>query len=205
MSDDPHVKGSWLRKLASVHAVPHRVFTIDTGRLSGVEFAVRWVPADAQAAAINEARKYLVEQCKWPAEDLYAGAGERAFEFESRVRLLTKALVVPSSPSTPAADSPDEVRRLFDRDEINRLYDEFDDFQAERSPWRHWKDAKQMEADLDAFEKGLMPATWLHSFDSASLRSIATSLADRSRTRMKDSSSATSSASDGGNDEMPPA
>jgi hypothetical protein len=189
---EKYLKGSWLAKLVSVHERPVRVFALEHGRLKGVQFAVRWISADARAKAINEARKYLTTHCGWDPVDLYSGAGASSLEFESRVRLLAIALVDPAAPSTAAASSADELRGLFDSEEIQRLFEEWDAFQLERSPWRHWKTSEEFESDVDALGKGLMPEGWIRSFESASLRSIVTSLVDRLRKQTKDSSPAIS-------------
>lgn len=201
MSDEPaekYLKGSWLAKLVSVHERPVRAFGLEHGRLKGVQFAVRWISADVRAKAISEARKYLTTHCGWDPVDLYSGAGASALEFESRVRLLTAALVVPSAPDTPAASSADELRGLFDSEEIQRLFEEWDAFQLERSPWRHWKTSEEFESDVDALGKGLMPESWIRSFESASLRSIVTSLVGRLQKQTRASSPATSPPRDSG-------
>lgn len=199
MSEEKYVSGSWLKRLTSVHQKPARTFTIELGRLKGTQFAVRWVPAEARRNATDDARKYLLDR-GWAPEDLYSGPGAIALEFEARVRLLAQAIVNPLNVDEPGCGSPDELRKLLDADEIAFLWEQFDGFCAERNPWRHWKNAAEFEADVDAFAKGLMPATWLLSFESASLRSIATSMASRLRARTKDSSSATSSPSESGSE-----
>lgn len=198
MSDqERHLKGSWLKKLASVHARPVKLVTIEVGRLQGERFALRWVPSEAQREATDGARKWMLER-GWAPEDLYSGHGANALEFESRVRLLARALVVPDATDQLACGSPDELRQLLDADEINYLYEQYDAFALERNPWRHWRSAAEFEADVDAYVKGLMPPSWLLSFESASLRSIVTFMGSRLLARTKDSSSATSSQSDSG-------
>lgn len=198
MSEE-HVKGSWLRKLVSIHERPARTFTLEVGRLAGVKFAVRWVPAEVRRDAADESRKWLIAR-GWAPEDLYGGTGAQAHEFESRVRVLAKALVNPENFDELACANADEIRRLFDADEILFLWDQFDAFCVERNPWRHWKNAAEFEADVDAYVKGLMPTTWLLSFESASLRSIVTFMGSRLQQRTRGSSSATSQQSGSGSE-----
>ncbi len=202
MSDqEQHLKGSWLKKLLSVHAHPAKLVTIESGRLKGEKFALRWVSSEVQRDATDSARKWMLDR-GWAPEDLYSGHGAHALEFESRVRLLVHALVVPEATNQPACASPDELRKLLDADEINFLYEQYDAFQLERNPWRHWKNSAEFEADVDAYAKGLMPPGWLLSFESASLRSIVTFMGSRLQRQMKDSSSATSSQIDSGSASM---
>lgn len=191
-SGEKYLRGSWLAKLMSVHTRPHRVFTITEGRLKGTTFAVRWLSAEDHTKSIDEARKYLIENGKWDPVDLYTGAGANRLEFESQIQLISRALVDPDAPDTQACAGPEDVRKRLDADEVRRIYDEWDDFQAERSPWRRWKDAAAFEADVDSLGKGLMSEAWLRCFDSASLRSIVQSLVSRLRTQTKDSSADTS-------------
>lgn len=200
MSDqERHIKGSWLRKLASVHQRPVHVTTCELGRLKGTRFALRWVASEVRVTATHDARKWLIDR-GWAPEDLYSGHGLHALEFETRVRLLARSLVNPENTDELAAGSPDEVRTLFDVDEVNWLYEQYDAFAAERNPWRLWKNAQEFEADVDALVKGLMPTSWLLSCDSASLRSIVTFMGSRLQRRTTDSSSATSPQSDSGSD-----
>ncbi len=197
MSDDKFLKGSWLSKLASVHERPMRVFELSHGRLAGVPFAVRWVSHEDRTKAIDEARRFLVEHGKWDPVDLYSGAGAQRLEEESQLRLLAVALVDPKNPDVKAG-TVEELRKLLDTSEVQRIFDEWDDFQAERSPWRRWKSPAEFEADVEALGKGLMSEAWIRSFDSASLRSIVRSLASRLRAQTTDSSSPTLLASDSG-------
>lgn len=162
------------------------------GRMKGVPIALRALSNDQRLRCVLAAQRFLHEECGATEYWLEGEVGKGEFDLESQVRLLTVALVEPEFPHACIAKSADDLRKLFDAQEIRQLYELFVDHLAERSPVSRAKSAEEVEAVVEALGKGLIPTSRLTSFDSSTLRSALHSLAVRHWRLMSSSSSPSS-------------
>ena len=199
MAITDHIKDkrSPFQKAIGGAEIPHKVVDDFVGageRFKGTPVAVRTLPADvimrADAAAVHAclALGYTTEM-------LYTEAGEDALAFERKVQTLAKACVDPADPSRPFFASADEAR-LLEPDEAHVLYNHFVAWQEERSPLSRANTWQEVEDQLMALGKGLIPRSWLNSFDASSLRFMCCGLADRLATLTSPSSPPTSPSSE---------
>ncbi len=179
--------------------VPCRRVEIRTGRLAGLPAALRALSAAEIQRATLDAVKHLTTE-GWEKEDLYTELGESVLNMETAVRLLAAALVVPPGEQgevrpgelAPLTSGPDQVRALFEPDEITLLFREFCAYQDERSPLSRAKSVEEVEDLIEALGKGQAPTSRLNAFDPSSLRSIITGLAVRLMSATRPPSSPTS-------------
>lgn len=168
------------------------------GRLAGLPAALRALTTVEIQRATVEAKKYLTAE-GWEADDLYTELGESIFNMETEVRLLAVALIAPpasgemkTSEVQPLTSGPDQVRALFEPDEITLLMREFYAYQTERSPLSRATSVEEVEDLIEALGKGQAPISRLNAFDPSSLKSIITGLAVRQMNAMRRRSSPTS-------------
>jgi hypothetical protein len=207
---DAFIKGSSLAKLAGLAAVPHRIFPFRGAGdrfPEGERFAVRSLPAAARMKAATEAERWLRRVGGYDASELLTETGQAVLQLEGKLRVLGAALVDPDDPGRPFAGvgddgrhdlgrAADEIRDLLEAEEIEALFEEWIDFNDERSPLTKARTWAEFEGLLAAVGKGLASRTSLNRYDSASLRFMLRELAARHWTPTKLSSSATSPASD---------
>lgn len=205
MSDtqnDPFVGGSSLAKALGNASKPAvKTFSLG-GRLTGVTFAVKWVPASVRVESASLALKTCLETFKLDRTDLYGETGEAVLELETKVQLLFRAMCDPQDSNRPMAASPDEIRQLLDPDEVTLAYNEWLSWQLERSPLHRAKSLQEVERIVDDLGKGYMPTTFLKSCEPDSLRAIAISLADRLAKLTKHNSSRSGQPSEHGGESI---
>jgi hypothetical protein len=207
---DAFIKGSSLAKLAGLAAVPHRTFPFRGAGdrfPDGTRFAVRALAADARMRAATEAERWLRRVGGFESAELLTETGQAVLQIEGKTRILATALVDPDDTGRPYAGvgddgrqdlgrAADEIRALLEAEEIEALFEEWIDFNDERSPLSKARSWAEFEGLLAAVGKGSVSRTSLNRYDSASLRFMLRELAARHWTPTRPSSSPTSPASD---------
>jgi hypothetical protein len=164
-----------LAKLLGEGVVPHRTFEFrGAGQRfpAGTMFAVRAIDSDVATNAGAAAFRYLVDKAGYTDERLFTTVGQAALELETKRQILSHALVDPKDPTKPFATDVAEVRTAFESAEVVALYEQYADYQRERSPLVTTENAKEAEALLDQLGKGLVDPTSLSRFDSDTLRFV---------------------------------
>lgn len=194
-----------LEQMLGTQTVPHQVvegFEGAGGRFAGKRIAVRALSAHERVQAFSEAFKFLTRECGFEREDLYVGRGAEVLDFEAMVRALAFGLVVPAASKgeqpRQLVKNADEVRRKFEDDEINVLFNHLIEYSASRSPLQASQSWEEVEGFLTALGKGLASKTSLSRFAVATLRFMLHELACRHFSPTKPSSSDTSTPSDSG-------
>lgn len=175
------------------------------GRLRGVPLALRTLTSDESVRLRAQAVTFLRDRCGF-SEDYLIGTtdGTSITEFEVKVRTLALALVEPAPPHRQLAKDADDLREMFEVDEVSGLFESFIDFVQERSPITSAQSPEEVGALCDALGKGMLPFARLNVCDSASLRSIARELATRLRALTSAPSSPTQPSSDTATDTSEP-
>jgi len=209
---DPFFKDSrnGLEQLIGGQGVPHRAFDFEGcgQRFAGTKatrWAVRALPPEDKLRAVAAGWEWLTTPLPkgggWERDMLVGELGSAAWDLESKIQLLARALVFPTAPERPlCGDDPVKaaasVRRLFEADEIVYLYEQWLDYDATRSPLSRLSSWEEVEPLVTAVGKGFAAPTALNSCDTATLRFIVRELAVRWTTPTKPPSSGTSSPSD---------
>lgn len=211
-------KPAGIRELLFGAKLPHVVVVLEGacwGELQGNEVALRSLPAGAQTRALGAALEWLTKTAKMSREDIYGSeGGDGALETMTRAVILSWALLDPKTLKPICRDvsdvvgvlndaDPDESRPGFTAAQIAWLFNEWDAFQASRSPFAALT-AKAVEEHVAALGKGLIrPISW-RRFDRGTLEHIATSLAGTLATQMTRSSTGTSSPTSSGDGSSEP-
>lgn len=203
------MKGITDRRSALAKALGGRIafkrVKADKGRLARLDLAVRALPQAEVQGAMRAAVKHLVDEAGWSDEQLYTELGAGIHDTETQVQVLARCLVIPpadgeTGETTAGAcvsfvDTPDELRKLLEPDEVAYLFREFIRFQEERSPISRAHSAEEVVAYVDALGKGMIPTSQLKSCDNATLLDIACELAERLKISTRPSSWDTSPSS----------
>ena len=178
--------------------IPCRRVEILSGRLAGMPAALRALSAGDIQKATLDAVKYLSGE-GWEKEDLFTELGESVLNMETAVRILALALVSPpevdqarTGELSRLTSGPDQVRALFEPDEITLLFREFCAYQEERSPLSRATTVGEVEDLIEALGKGQAPISRLNAFDPSSLKNIIIGLAVRQMSATRPRSSPTS-------------
>ena len=165
-------------------------------RLDGIPLALRAVPNSVRVKAVADALRFLTgPKCAMSEEYLYGTPdGQYELDLETKIQVLSVALVEPAPPHAPVCESADGLRELLDAIELEQLFGVYSDWTASRNPIGRAKSLEEVEAVLSALGKGMIPPSRLMSFDSSTLRSALHSLACQ-RERLMSSSSSPSSLS----------
>lgn len=205
MSVEQYVKDtrSYLERAASDGAIPHKVFPFagNGNRLvkSGValSLAVRSIDTIELQKAEGDALK-AVRAYGYDGADVYGNQGDSALQVERWVHVLARVLVCPDDPSKLITTrdknepNPAQIKKLFERDEIEFLYRTWLEFQHSRSVLSTGKLQEALEEARNV-GKGLTPAQSLLRFDIATLAFTTTQLARELAAQTNSSSSDTSS------------
>jgi hypothetical protein len=199
VSGSPFLRGSGLAKLLGDQPLPARAFTFggaDARFGAETRWCVRALSVQEQLASVGAAIRFLCETCGFDRQDLFTDIGSAALDLESKVQALAVGLVDPADARKAFAKDAAEVRRIFEADEVERLFNELSDFTLQRSPLSRAADNAEVQALIVAVGKGLAPKTKLLAFDFATLVSITHSLACQLYAPTRDSSSPSRPSSD---------
>ena len=175
-------KRSGLAKLIGDSPIPHRVFAFagSGGRFGeGTQFAVRALGGEGKMRALADAIAWLTTKGGWPRDALYEQNGAAVLDLESKVQVLTRVLVDPSDPSKSFVASADELRKLLEPDEICALWEQFLDFEDERSPLAKLRTWEEVEPELVAVGKRYARPTSLLRFDFGTRQFMLQCMAER--------------------------
>jgi hypothetical protein len=161
---------SGLAKLVGDGPVPHRAFPFPGagGRFGeGTRFAVRALDAESKSRALANAVTWLTTKGGWTRDALYEQNGAAVLDLECKVQVLARALVQPDDARKAFVSGPDELRKLLESDEIAALFEQYLDYEEERSPLAKLRSWEEVEPALVAVGKGYATKTSLLRFDSA--------------------------------------
>ena len=154
------------------------------GRFKGVPLALVALTVEETNAARMEAITFVTVECKLPEAVLFSAFGEQHLDFAIKCSTIARALVDPATLLPVAVDDKGQactakIRASLEADEATQLFDLYVDFIAERSPIARAKSWADVEAEVMAMGKGMIPASWLARFDGGTLRTMVFELAQR--------------------------
>lgn len=190
---------SSLRELLAGAKVPHVVQPLQGaawGPLAGQRVGLRSLPSGLLLEATGAAIAWCRDVARLDERHLYSETGEEALDLETKVQILSRALVQPDAPDKSFVEGPADVRELLTPEQVTWLFDRWSLFQRERSPYEVLADEAKIEEVAEALGKGFAPPTSLTSYDFGTLRRITLSLVARLRKLTTPSSSASSSGTD---------
>lgn len=191
---------SGFAKLMGDAPVAHRAFPFAGagGRFGdGAVWAVRALDSEQKMKAMNDAFTWLTTKGGWQRDALYEQNGAAVLDLEAKVQVLARAVVDPKDPRSRFFAGPDEVRKGLEADEVGALFEQYLDFEEERSPLAKLRTWEEVEPALVAVGKGYATKTSLLRYDSATRLFMLQCMAEhRYGTPTTPPSSGTSPASD---------
>ena len=180
---------------APIHVTRVDLAGAEWGRWEGHHVGLRSLPAGAQVKAYGHAIAWLKGEAKLSHEDLFGDMGSASLEIETRVQILSQALVSTAPPHARLVKGPADVRDRFTSEQVVWLFERFEEVQQARSPIKALTDPAKVKELADALGKGFLPTTSLKSYDTATVRRITTELVSLLLRQTPPSSSGTSSPS----------